>query len=44
MVMTIASKNEYHIIYDDGTQIAKFTASKIEDVWKNTTNGAMNCL
>jgi hypothetical protein len=34
MVMTIASKNEYHIVYDDGTQIAKFTASKIEDVWK----------
>lgn len=29
-----ATKSEYHIIYDDGTQIAKFTASKIDDVWK----------
>lgn len=32
--MTTATKTEYHIIYDDGTVIAKFTATKIPDVWK----------
>lgn len=37
-IMKTATKNEYHIIDGNNTKIAKFTASKMEDVWKKYNN------